>query len=170
MGELEKILSSGNPRSLGDINSLLDKNKKQEDFDELFPFLSHSNRVVVMRSSDAVEKISQYNPEFLQKHKEKIFELCQSEIFNELKWHLALLLPRLSLSENELGKAWGILSNWTKNKENSKIVRVNSLQGMYEIVQKEKFLKQDLELTMEEIEMEEVPSINARIKKLRLKL
>lgn len=170
MCELEKILSSGNPRSLGDINSLLDKNKKQEDFDELFPFLSHSNRVVVMRSSDAVEKISQYNPEFLQKHKEKIFELCQSEIFNELKWHLALLLPRLSLSENELGKAWEILSNWTKNKENSKIVRVNSLQGMYEIVQKEKFLKQDLELTMEEIGMEEVPSINARIKKLRLKL
>lgn len=81
-----------------------------------------------------------------------------------------MLLPRLSLIENELGKAWGILSNWTKNKENSKIVRVNSLQGLYEIVQKEKLLKQDLELTMEEIGMEEVPSINARIKKLRLKL
>lgn len=170
MNDLEELLSNGDPRSLGEIKSVIDKIKSQEDFDGLFTFLSHSNRIVVMRSSDAVEKISRNNPKFLQKHKGKIFELCQSKSFNELKWHLALLLPRLSLSENEKGEAWEILTNWTKNKENSKIVRVNSLQGLYEMSQKEKVLLNDFELTILEIEMENIPSINARIKKIRSNL
>jgi cobalamin biosynthesis protein CbiD len=95
MTQFKKILSGGDLRSLGVCNSVISKIKNQNTFDELFKYLFHEDRLVVMRAADTIEKITNHNPQYLTKHKEEIIELCNVAKDKELKWHLALLIPRL---------------------------------------------------------------------------
>ncbi len=164
MVSFEKILSGGDLRSIGKSDSVVLKIQNQNDFDELFKCMFHKDRIVVMRAADTIEKITINNPTYLTKHKKKILELCNTAIDKELKWHLALLIPRLHLDRMELGKTWNTLTHWAEDKRESRIVRVNSIQGLFELSKQEKSLTQDLNLTLLELENENIPSINARIK------
>lgn len=165
--QFEKILSGGDLRSIGQSNSVTAKIKTQNDFDELFKFLFHTDRLVVMRAADAIEKITINKPQYLLKHKQNILDLCQVARNKELKWHLALLLPRLHLNNKELGEAWNRLTNWAKDKTNSRIVRVNSIQGLSELLNQQGDLVEEFKLTLLEVEKENIPSINARIKRIK---
>lgn len=85
----------------------------------------------------------------------------------EFKWHLALLVSRINLTQDEIGQVWVKLTKWAKDKSESKIVRVNSLQTLYDLTKKFTDFEKDLELTIQEIKSENVPSINARIRKFK---
>ena len=139
----------------------------QTDFDELFKGLTHSDRIVVMRSADAIEKITLRKSDYLKKHKTELIVLCKSAKDIELKWHLALIVSRLSLTRKELGITWDILTKWATDKKESKIVRVNSIQGLFDLLQQNPELSQDFNLTLSEIEEEKIPSLNARIKRFQ---
>lgn len=167
MMQLEKILAVGDLRSIGKSNSVVAVIQTQNDFDDLFKYLFHKNRLVVMRAADAIEKITINTPQYMAKHKKNIFELCDTAKNKELKWHLALLLPRLRLDNKELDTAWSILTKWAKDKKNSRIVRVNSIQGLFELLSLNCDLVRDFKLTLIEVEKENVPSINARIRKIK---
>ncbi|MGB4849209.1 MAG: hypothetical protein WBP41_14895, partial [Saprospiraceae bacterium] len=65
------------------------------------------------------------------------------------------------------GIIWQTLTTWVTNKKESKIVRVNSLQGLHNLLSQNQELTQDFNLTLSKIEMENIPSINARIRKLK---
>ena len=167
MMQLEKMLSGGDLRSIGQSNSVVAEIKTQNDFDKLFKFLFHSDRLIVMRAADAIEKITVNKPQYLSKHKKNILELCEVVIDKELKWHLALLLPRLQLNNKEPGKAWDTLTSWAKDKTNSRIVRVNSIQGLFELLNQQIDLTKDFKLTLLKVEKENIPSINARIRSIK---
>lgn len=165
--QFEKILSGGDLRSIGRSNSILPAIKNQIDFDELFQHLFHKERLVVMRAADTIEKITLQNPQYLTKHKIEIIDLCKLAQDKELKWHLALLIPRLPLDPKEFGFAWDTLTKWAKDKRNSRIVRVNSIQGLFELMKLKCELEKEFKLTLSELEKENIPSINARIRKIR---
>ncbi len=167
MTDFEKILSGGDLRSIGKSNSVILKIQTQKDFDELFQCLFHEDRLVVMRAADTIEKITINNTQYLAKHKYAIIKLCNIAMDKELKWHLALLIPRLHLDNSEFSNAWNTLTNWAKDKTNSRIVRVNSIQGLSEMKQQKKVLEKNFSLTLSEIEKENIPSINARIRQLK---
>ena len=154
-------------RSIGQSNKIASSIDNQESFDELFQQLFHPDRKVVMRSADAVEKITLKNPAFLKQHKASILKLVETARHIELKWHLALIASRLELARREFRKVWQILTDWANNKKESKIVRVNSMQGLFNLLQTNQELKQDFNLTLNRIEKENIPSINARIKKIK---
>ena len=71
------------------------------------------------------------------------------------------------MTKKEFSKVWQILTNGTNDKKESRIVRVNSLQGLYDLFLTKKDLKQDLKLTISQIEKENIPSINARIRSIK---
>lgn len=167
MTDFEKILSGGDLRSIGKSNSVILKIQTQKDFDELFQCLFHEDRLVIMRAADTIEKITINNTQYLEKHKDAIIKLCSTVIDKELKWHLALLIPRLQLDDFEFANAWNTLTNWAKDKNNSRIVRVNSIQGLSEMKLQKKSLEKDFKFTLYEIEKENIPSINARIRRLK---
>ena len=75
-------------------------------FDELFENLFSIDRLVVMRTADALEKISATNPELLSNHKAEIINFLDTAHDKEFMWHLALMVSRLDLTTNELGKVW----------------------------------------------------------------
>jgi hypothetical protein len=139
----------------------------QQSFDELFALVFHHERPLVLRAVDAVEKVTIKHPEFLKPHKAQLMSVLKSADHKELKWHIAQLIPRVDLSEAELTDVRHILSYWTLNKNESKIVRVNALQGLFDLSKKYHEVKQDLDKAISSVEHELVPSIQARVKKLR---
>jgi hypothetical protein len=167
MKRFEGLLSGGDLRSLGASRSLISRINNQTDFDALFEYLFHSDRLVVMRAADVIEKITIKHPHYFNKHKKRILELSLTAANKELQWHLAQFIPRLSLTGAELGKVWAVLTEWAKDKKNSKIVRVNALQALFDLAKKKISLMKDFNLTLSQLEKENIPSINARIRKLR---
>jgi hypothetical protein len=170
MTGFEKLLSGGDLRSIGKNNSIARKIRNQHDFDELLRFLYSKDRLVVMRAADAIEKITIRHPQYLTRHKKKIIALCNVAKDKELQWHLAQLIPRLPMDNQEFGKAWDLLTIWARDKENSRIVRVNSIQGLFEMTKNKIEFANDFRLTLLDVGKENIPSINARIRNIRKKI
>lgn len=167
MNQFQDILKGGDLRSIGRADEMVAMVNNQKAFDELFECLSYPDRKLVMRTADAIEKITIQNPDYLQKHKLALLALCQHAKDIELKWHLALLVSRLSLTQKELGITWHLLTQWAKDKKESKIVRVNAIQGLFNLLPQNPALSQDFTLTLSEIGTEDIASLNARIRKLQ---
>lgn len=108
MTGISNKLKGGDLRSIGDVKTLLPEIISQQKFDELFEDLFSVDRSIVMRSADAIEKVTVSHPEYLKSHKKELLGLLNTAKHIELKWHLAQLVPRLmrqvKLSEDEQGK------------------------------------------------------------------
>ena len=52
----------------------------------------------------------------------------------------------------EFEKAWDTLTVWANDKNNSRIVRVNSIQGLYEITNQQSKTEKDFWVIVDEIE------------------
>lgn len=167
--ELFKKLSGGDLRSIGKADLVVNEIKNQNEFDTLFSCLHSDDRLIVMRAADAIEKITAKRGDFLCVHKEEILAFCKCADNIEFKWHLALLLPRLSFSGSEYTAVWEILSSWLLNSTESKIVRVNSLQALFELSKQDLEAKEKLNSILIEVEKENIPSLLARIRKIRSK-
>lgn len=165
MRNFETALSGGDLRSIGNSDSVVSEIRNQANFDALFKLLFHGDRIVVMRAADAIEKITINHPEYLGRYTHEVFELCKTAVNKELKWHLALLIPRLSLTKKDAAKATSILNDWLSDPNNSNIVRVNALQGLVDLAPD----KTHLDDLFAKLEKEQIPSISSRIRKLRSK-
>ncbi len=174
MAQISNKLKGGDLRSLGKTKVVISEITNQKEFDELFKNLFNPDRLVVMRAADAVEKLTQTHTDYLDSHKNELLELFQTANHIELKWHLAQLIPRLiirlKLSEDETGMVWDRLTQWALDKSGSRIVRVNSMQGLYDIQKKFPELKKDFTDTLLKLDRETIPSLVARIKILRKKM
>lgn len=167
MTEFDDLLLGGDLRSIGKANEVVGRVKHQEEFDILFDAMLGQDRLKAMRAADAVEKITLRRPEFLLSHKTDLLNLCRQATHIELKWHLALLVSRIPLSEAETGEIWALLSQWATDKKESRIVRVNSLQTLFDLLQNHPELKQDFLWMVSGLERENIPSLNARLRKIR---
>jgi hypothetical protein len=139
----------------------------QQTFDELFSLVFHHERTLVMRAIDAVEKVTLIHPVFLRPHKFQLLSVLKSAEHKELKWHVAQLVPRTELTEDELKDVWHIFTYWVLNKNESKIARVNALQALFDLSKGNPLLMDEFNKIIHPIEHEMIPSLQARIKKLK---
>jgi hypothetical protein len=139
----------------------------QQTFDELFSLVFHHERPLVMRAVDAVEKVTSKHPEFLIPHKAQLLNVLKSADHTELKWHIAQLIPRVGLTEEEVKTVWHTLAYWAQNKNESKIVRVNALQGLYDLSKTNPEMKAELNNIIAGVAHEMIPSLQARIRKIK---
>jgi len=165
--DFKKMLSGGDLRSIGKVNLIVSEIQNQKDFDALFNCLYSDDRLIVMRAADAIEKITFKRVDFLCGHKEEILAFCERAGDIEFKWHLALLLPRLPFSESEYDNVREILSSWLLDPKESKIVRANSLQALYELSKRDVTTKEKFDSVLSVLEKENVPSLLARIRKIK---
>jgi hypothetical protein len=163
---IERLLQGKDLRSIAGSNKLVGLVHDQQNFDELFNFMNHSERKIVMRAADAIEKITIRHPEFLMPHKSQFLVILKRAGNKELKWHIAQIIPRLGLSLTELDEVWEILSQWAEDAKESIIVRVNSLQGLHELSLQYPETRTKFEQTAQNLKKEGSPAIRARIKKL----
>jgi hypothetical protein len=163
------LLNGGDLRSISGSNEVAMLIHSQNDFDVLFDFLNDSSRIIVMRAADSIEKVSRRHSVYLDKHKTALLGMIADATDKELKWHLAQLVPRLKLDDDEKNNAFEIFKRWLLNENESNIVRVNSIQALYELSYNSKSSKKSFDEILISIEKENIPSINARIRKLKLR-
>jgi hypothetical protein len=170
MKNIMSLLSGGDLRSISGADKVVTMIKNQEDFDELVQGLLSGERLTVMRCADVIEKITAGKTGYLQAHKKTLLKLMQTAADKELKWHLAQLMPRLTLTKTEFLKVWDKLLNWASDKTESRIVRVNAIQGLFGLLPGQvEYIPEFIKL-MDALEKENIPSLNARIKQLKNKL
>jgi len=168
MDKWRSYLEGGDLRSIADVEKLIPLIRNQTDFDRLFKFLYFKERLIVMRAADAIEKVTAVKPKLLSKHKNEVMQFLYTASGKEFKWHLTLMIPRLEFSQKEFAEVWNVLSKWAKDKKESKIVRVNSIQSLFYLTRQNHKYKMAFQLILKELKSENIPSINARLKKIEL--
>jgi len=168
MKEIKEYLNGNDLRSIGNSEEILELIHSQKDFDKLFSYLCDENRHIRMKAIDIIEKITTKEGKYLKKYKNEIIEFTENNNNIEFKWHLAQLLPRLEYNNEEINIVWEKLKQWALDTKESKIVRVNSLQSLYELQnENKKFVSEFVEI-IKHLRAENISSINSRIKKIKL--
>lgn len=126
------MLAGGDRRSLGRAAEVLELARAQpEQLGELVELLWDSDAVVRMRAADCLEKLS-LEPEFdLSSYGAELLGLMSESSQFEVRWHLALMAPRLRLSAAEIRRAAGILEEYLEDR--SSIVKTCAMQGLWEL-------------------------------------
>ncbi len=93
------LLAGGDRRSIGRADRVAAIVCKDPTlFPELISGLWSDNPLVRMRAADAAEKVSRGNPELLAPHKAELLGLMAEADQQELRWHLAAMVPRIALT------------------------------------------------------------------------
>ena len=132
MDKIEKLLSFGDLRTAGKseevIKLVLDNPKF---FDNVVSSIFSDNPATRMRATDAVEKLTINHPELLKPYKKlflsKVAEIDQKEV----KWHVAQILPRFTLTPTEREKIYFLLLRYLQ--DTSQIVKTFALQALTDI-------------------------------------
>ena len=131
-GTIRSLLSGGDRRSIGrsdQVSALVIG--KPERFGRLVKCLWDADPVVSMRAADAAEKVSRENPALLQPHKAELLGLLAEVIQKEVRWHLAVMVPRLQLTTSEYRFAAELLKSYMEDR--SSIVKTYAMQGLFDL-------------------------------------
>jgi hypothetical protein len=90
--------------------------------------MHHADELIRMRAADAVEKLTVTNPEWLRPFKVRLIKLAARVKQQELRWHLAQLLPRLELSKRDRVMVVSVLRSYLKDE--SRIVKTFAMQSL----------------------------------------
>lgn len=102
MHPLLKQLEGGDRRSIGNVSDVVEEVRNDPSlFEILIDGLFADSPIVRMRAADATEKITADHREYLQPFKQRLIFLSGRTTQQEVKWHLAQILPRLKLQPNE---------------------------------------------------------------------
>ena len=117
-----------------------------------------------MRAADAIEKITITRPDLLAPYKRKILTLAARETQIEVRWHIALLLPRLPLTARERAAAIDVLFDYLRDR--SSIVKTHAMQGLADLVLKHPELKSQIVPVIAELTEIGTAAMRARGRKL----
>jgi hypothetical protein len=130
--------------------------------------MNSENPVLRMRCADAAEKVSAVKPELLQLFLNTLIEKISSIDQQEVRWHFAQIIPRLSLTTGERKKVVKILRGYLDDP--SRIVQAFSYQALADLSDNDDELRIELLPLLEAAQNSPIPSIRARSKKILSKL
>lgn len=165
MKKLLDKLKGGDRRSIGQADAVVQALKKDPSrFQEIFHGFKCQDPVVRMRAADIVEKVTRDNHGLLKCYeREIIYEFSMIEQ-QEVCWHIALLLPRLSVGKKDREKIVDVLRRYLEHE--SKIVVVNAMQALAELAKMDGLLKKQAVRLITSKMVDGSPAIKARGKKL----
>ena len=123
-----------------------------------------SNAILLMRASDAIEKISRQRSEWLAPYKLEFLGLAGGTDQIEVRWHMAQILPRLPLTPRERIVAIDILFDYLKDR--SSIVKTHAMQGLADFAAHDLKLKPRILPLLEELTQVGTAAMRARGRKL----
>jgi len=169
MEDIIKMLAEGGLSSNGRVSEVLGIVADQPElFDDLIGAIAHSEPGIRMRASDAVEKITRTQPEYLQPHKRFVLAQVVESSQKEVRWSLAQIVPRLELSPQERSRAaeglFGLLD------DPSKIVQTNALQALVELAWEDDILFPRVKAAVEVLADDSSPAVSDQVDELFLEL
>ena len=104
-----------------------------ELFSEQIAGLWSEDPLVRMRAADAAEKVTRKKGELLQPYKGELLGLMAETEQQELRWHLAAMVPRMALNPKQRDLATALLVGYLEDR--SSIVKTFALQGLADLAQ-----------------------------------
>ena len=169
MSDILDKLKGGDRRSIGRADEVVAEVLDNTTlFDDLFSGMQHDNPLVRMRSANAVEKITALHPDFLEPYKTTIIEEVAPIDQQEVRWHVAQMVPRLELRETEVNEVSDILFGYLD--DDSKIVKTFSMQALADLAQQHAGLIPQVTQILEEPTRTGSPAMKSRGRKLLVML
>jgi hypothetical protein len=163
------LLEGGDRRSIGhadQVAALVSKDVAL--FPELMTGLWSGDAPVRMRAADAAEKVTRGNRELLRPYKKELLGLMAETQQQELRWHLAAMIPRLPLNATERKLAVSTMRGYLEDR--SSIVKTSALQALADLAQDEPGLRPKVIDVLRESSRNGTPAMKARSRKLLLRL
>lgn len=158
-------LSGGDRRSIGhadEVAAIVSRNLTL--FPELMTGLWSDDPLVRMRAADAAEKVSREHPELLQAYKAELLSLMAEANQQELRWHLAAMVPRLDLNATERQRAAALFEEYLEDR--SSIVKTVALQGLADLARNNSVMRLSVIERLREAGRSGSPAMRARSRKL----
>jgi hypothetical protein len=159
------LLTGGDRRSIGNANRVAAL--VLADSKLLAPLVRHlcaSDPVVCMRAADALEKVSVQRASLLQPFVPELLGLADQSLQPEVRWHLALMLPRLPLNRRQRRRVFARLREYLGDR--SSIVKTTALRGLLALAGEDRALVQEAEGYLEHALRAGTPAMKARARKL----
>jgi hypothetical protein len=163
--KLKDLLSGGDRRSIGtsdEVKKLVLRQPRR--FGELLECLWDEDPIVRMRAADAAEKVTATRPALLNPHKKELLGLLAEAKQIELRWHLALMVPRLELTARERESAAAALQRYLEDR--SSIVKTFAMQGLADLARQDQSLREAAKLIIEESLRTGTAAMKARARNL----
>ena len=163
--DIAAMLKGGDRRSIGRSQQVVKLVSRQpEQFPELLKCLWEEDPVIRMRAADAAEKVTLTHPELLNPHKQELLGLLDEAQQIELRWHLALMVPRVTLSAQERARAAASLQRYLEDR--SSMVKTFALQGLADFARQDAQLREPAQRIIEESLRAGTAALKARARKL----
>lgn len=168
MNVLQK-LAGGDRRSIGRVDEVVaDVLNDPALFEAVFACLLHADPLIRMRAADAAEKITAQCPQYLEPFKKRLIQQVAKIDQQEVRWHVAQMLPRLQLSKRERTTVVRILLGYLDDK--STIVKTFSMQALADLAQQDPALRPRVVPVLEELTQTGSPAMKSRGRILLRKL
>jgi hypothetical protein len=165
MNRLLEKLAGDDRRSIGRSNEVVaEVLARPALFRLVFEGLLDDNAMIRMRAADAVEKITAKRPELLEPYKKKLLRDVAGINQQEVRWHLALMIPRLRLTRNERAEALGLLMEFLHDK--SSIVKTFAMQALADLALQDPSLEPQVIPLLRALTETGTPAMKARGRKL----
>lgn len=159
------MLSGGDRRSIGRSDEVAAMVARDLNlFPKLISGLWSEEAVVRMRAADAAEKVTRERAELLQPYKRELLGLMAEARDQEVRWHLAVMLPRLRLGAKEKEVVLRALHGYLEDR--SSIVKTFALQGMADLAREDAELAGRVVEALRSAERTGTAAMKARSKKL----
>ncbi len=165
MNSVLKKLQGGDRRSIGRANEVVaDVLRNPALFEAIFGGMLDDDPLVRMRSADAVEKITAQRPDLLRPFKRKLLGQVARIPQQEVRWHVAQMLPRLPLGRAELDRAVRTLLGYLGDRSN--IVETFAMQALADLARREVALRGRVIPVLEAHTSSGSPAVRSRGRKL----
>jgi hypothetical protein len=137
-------------------------------FPKLIAGLWSADPLIRMRAADATEKVTRKQPELLTPFKKELLGLMTEATEQELRWHLAVMVPRLPLNAKERQLAISSLNTYLEDR--SSIVKTFALQGLADLAQGDPTIQPTVVEILRDATRNGTSAMKARGRKLLLRL
>ena len=163
------LLREGDRRTIGradQVAAAVARNPKL--FPKLIEGLWSADPLIRMRAADASEKVTRKNPGLLTPYKKELLGLMTEATEQEMRWHLAAMVPRLPLNAAERELAISSLNTYLEDR--SSIVKTFALQGLADLAQGDPTIQPTVVEILRDATRNGTPAMKARSRKLLLRL
>lgn len=165
--DVMNLLDDDNQRTVAHVDQVVRRMINSPDFvPVIIGCMTNRHRGLAMRAADSLEKFSLSHATKLQPFTDSLIEILQHQSQKEVRWHLAQILPRLKLSDEQLQIAMKV---WVEDfyQSPSNILQVMSLQAVHDIAGVYAPAGKKLNQLLDDALEKGAPAIKARARRLR---
>ena len=162
-------LEGSDLRSIGRVGEVVNKViAAPRLFSVVFDGILKNDPVMRMHCADAVEKITRQHPEYLEPFKKKLIQKVAKIEQQEVRWHTAQFLSRLTLNQAERRRVHTILTGFLSDE--SRIVKTFTMRALADLADQDEELRTPIITSLEVLTRAGSPAMQSRGRKLLIKL